>query len=436
MSMKVFKFGGASVKNAAAVRNVASVLNLFKNEKIVVVVSAMDKTTNALEQVVKKYFYKGGDAVSELEKVKNFHQKIMEELFPAKNHPIYSDINNSFVEIEWLLEDSPPEKLSSGQSGFDFVYDQVVSIGEFVSSKILSAYLNDSGSKNQWLDARDVIKTDNTYRDAKVDWEQSEVSANFFSFPSVNDKPEKGSLVVTQGFLGVTSENYTTTLGREGSDYSAAILANLFNAESVTIWKDVPGFLNADPKWFENTMKLRNISYHEAIELSYYGATIIHPKTIQPLRSKNIPLYVNSFLYPKEEGTIINENTASDSLVPSFIFKMNQVLISILPKDYSFIVEENLSDIFACFAKKRVKINLMQNSAISFSVCVDFDDKKVPALIGELKKSYKVLYNDGLELVTIRHYDSSTLERVTLGKQILVEQKSRQTARMVMRDMK
>lgn len=422
--MKVFKFGGASVKNADAVRNVASVLNLFPKEKIVVVVSAMDKTTNALERVVKKYFYKEGDAVAELEKVKLFHQKILQELFPEKNHPVYSDVNNSFVEIEWLIEDEPT-------GSFDFTYDQIVSIGEFVSSKILSAFLNDAGIKNKFLDIRDIIKTDNTYRDAKVDWEKSQEA---LQNSPLFWKGAGSEVFVTQGFLGVTSENYTTTLGREGSDYTAAILANLLNAESVTIWKDVPGFLNADPKWFDDTVKLRNISYHEAIELSYCGASIIHPKTIQPLHAKNIPLYVKSFVFPNEEGTVINENTSSDSLIPSFIFRMNQVLISIIPNDYSFIVEENLRDIFSYFSKHRVKINLMQNSAISFSVSVDDDEKKIPALIQELKKNYKVLYNRNLELVTIRHYDQKTIERVTVNKEILLEQKTRQTARMVMRD--
>lgn len=419
--MKVFKFGGASVKNAAAVRNVSTVLNLYKNEEIIVVVSAMGKTTNALEKIVRAYFYREGDLYEELKTVKKFHSEIIEELFPQKNHSIYSEVNNAFVEIEWIIEEAPG-------GDHDFTYDQIVSIGELLSSKILSAYLNDAGIKNQWMDARDIIKTDNTYRDAKIDWENS-ISA----VKNVSGLKGKG-ILVTQGFIGTTSENYTTTLGREGSDYSAAIFANLTDAKSVTIWKDVPGFLNADPKWFDSTVKLNNISYFEAIELSYYGATIIHPKTIQPLHNKNIPLYVKSFVSPGDDGTVINENTASDSLIPTFIFKMDQVLISILPKDYSFIVEENLSDIFSSFARHRVKINLMQNSAISFSVSADYDDKKIPILLEELKKTYKVLFNQNLELVTMRHYDQATIERVTEGKEILVEQKSRHTARMVMRN--
>lgn len=423
--MRIFKFGGASVKNPAAVKNVATVLNLYKGKKIVVVVSAMDKTTNALEKLVKCHFYKEGDAATELGKVKQFHENVMNELFADRSHRVFREVNNLFVEIEWILDEEP-------NGTFDFVYDQVVSIGELVSSKILSNYLEQAGIKTQWIDIRDIIKTDNNYRDARVNWEQSHFALKNLSL----FKKETGNDVyVTQGFIGVTSENYTTTLGREGSDYSAAILAYLLNAKNVTIWKDVPGFLNADPKWFDNTVKLRNISYHEAIELSYYGATIIHPKTIQPLRSKNIPLYVKSFVHPEEEGSTINENTSSDSLIPSFIFRMNQVLISIMPMDYSFIAEDNLQDIFGDFADHKVKINLMQNSAISFSVSVDFDDKRIPELIEDLKMRYKVLYNKNLELVTIRHYDQATLDRVTLNKEILLEQKTRHTARMVMRDL-
>jgi len=247
---------------------------------------------------------------------------------------------------------------------------------------------------------------------------------------SISNSP---SIIITQGFIGSSSELFTTTLGREGSDFSAGILAYCLDAESVTIWKDVPGMLNADPKWFNNTVKLDNISYHEAVELAYYGASIIHPKTIKPLHNKNIPLYIKSFIFPKNNGTVIDKNTTQDNLIPSFIFKINQVLISISAKDYSFIIENNLSAIFGIFAKMGVHINLMHASAISFSVCVDFDNQKTMPLIEELKKDYKVLYNKNLELVTIRHYDDETIKRVTIDKDILVEQKSRNTARFVMK---
>jgi len=417
---KIFKFGGASVKNAEAVKNVESVIKLFKDD-LVVVISAMGKTTNALEKVVKSYLNKDGKTQEYLQKVKDFHFNILNDLFTDKNHPIYTEIHNTFVEIEWEIEEEAVRE-------YDYVYDQIVSVGEMLSTKIVSAYLNENGTKNTWLDIRNVIQTDNTYRNAKVDWEKTEKLAQ-----SLISNPQ--SLIITQGFIGSSSELFTTTLGREGSDFSAGILAYCLNAESVTIWKDVPGMLNADPKWFDETEKLNNISYHEAVELAYYGASVIHPKTIKPLHNKNIPLYVKSFVNPQENGTTINENTTEDSKIPSFIFKMNQVLISISAKDYSFIMEDNLSHIFGLFSDKGVKINLMQNSAISFSVCVDFDNQKTLPLIEDLRKDYKVLYNENLELVTIRHYDDKTIERVTTNKQIIVEQKSRNTARFVMRDL-
>ena len=347
----------------------------------------------------------------------------MNELFENKKHPIFNEVHNTFVEIEWEIEDEAVRE-------YDYIYDQIVSVGEVLSTKIVSAYLNETGLSNTWQDIRNVIQTDNTHRNAKVDWELTEKLAQ----KEIQTKIAKGqSVILTQGFIGSSSELFTTTLGREGSDFSAGILAHCLNAESVTIWKDVPGMLNADPKWFDETTKLDNISYHEAVELAYYGASVIHPKTIKPLHNKNIPLFVKSFVSPKNDGTIINQNTQKDDLVPSFIFKMNQVLISISAKDYSFIMEDSLSHIFGLFSERGVQINLMQNAAISFSVCVDFDNQKTMSLIDELKKNYKVLYNDALELVTIRHYDQKTIDRVTLDKEILVEQKSRQTARFVMK---
>ncbi len=420
--MKVFKFGGASVKDANAVKNVESVINLF-NDDLVVVISAMGKTTNGLEKVVESYLNNDGKTQEHLQVVKDFHFTILNDLFENKNHSIFTDIHNTFVEIEWEIEDEAVRE-------YNYVYDQIVSIGEILSSKIVSAYLNENGTKNTWLDIRSVIQTDNTYRNAKIDWQQTEQ----FAQKEIQEKIKKGNaLIITQGFIGSSSELFTTTLGREGSDFTAGILAYCLNAESVTIWKDVPGMLNADPKWFDDTEKLSNISYHEAVELAYYGASVIHPKTIKPLHNKNIPLYVKSFVNPKDEGTIINENTAEDSLIPSFIFKMDQVLISISAKDYSFILEDNLSEIFGLFSQLGVKINLMQNSALSFSVCVDFDRQKTMQLIDLLKKDYKILYNDNLELVTIRHYDEKTIKRVTENKKIMVEQKSRNTARFVMK---
>lgn len=416
--MKVFKFGGASVKDASAVKNVGSILNHFPNEDIIVVISAMGKVTNALERLTDAFFYKKENAADVLNEIKKYHFDIVDQLFSNKQHPIYNELNNTFVELEWAIEDEPTHS-------YNHEYDQIVSMGELISTKIVSAYLNENNIKNQWLDARGIIQTDNTYREGRVDWDLTlKLSENLAK--------QKG-ITITQGFIGGTSENFTTTLGREGSDYTAAILAFTTNSESVTIWKDVPGVLNADPKWFDETKKLEQISYQDAIELAYYGATVIHPKTIKPLQNKKIPLYVKSFIKPDEKGTVINE-IQSPLPIPCFIFKVNQVLISISPKDFSFIIEENLSDIFNLFAEKQVKVNVMQNSAISFSVSVDNDERKLPDLIKTLQKQYRVLYNDNLELITIRYYDQATIERVTIDKKILLEVKSRNTVQLVVKN--
>ncbi len=420
--MKVFKFGGASVKDAEAVKNVATILNRYPGENIVVVVSAMGKVTNALERLTDAFFFqqekKTGEtknATQILDEVKKYHFDIIEQLFPDKNHPVYNEINNSFVELDWAIEEKPAHS-------YDHEYDQIVSMGEIISTKIVSAYLNLAGVKSKWLDVRDFIQTDNTYREGKVDWDLTQNLSLTLS---------KGEgILVTQGFIGGTSENFTTTLGREGSDYTAAIIAFATNAESVTIWKDVPGVLNADPKWFGETKKIDQLSYQDAIELAYYGATVIHPKTIKPLQNKKIPLLVKSFLHPEETGTIINEDQ-SPLPIPCFIFKVNQVLLSISPKDFSFIVEENFSAIYKLFAEKQVKINMMQNSAISFSVCIDNDVHKLPDLIKTLQKDYRVLYNENLELITIRYYDQATIDRVTINKKVLLEVKSRYTVQLV-----
>ncbi|MGB0882255.1 MAG: aspartate kinase [Vicingaceae bacterium] len=421
--MKVFKFGGASVKNAEAVKNVGDVIKLHQDD-LVVVISAMGKTTNALEQVVEAYLANNGKAEENLQVVKDFHAAILNDLFEDKKHPIFNEIHNTFVEIEWEIEDEAVRE-------YDYVYDQIVSVGEVLSTKIVSAYLNSIELKNKWQDVRNLIQSDNTHRNANVDWELTEKLIQKDIVPQFSSQEQ--TILITQGFIASSSELFTTTLGREGSDFSAGILAFCLNAESVTIWKDVPGMLNADPKWFDDTIKLDNISYLEAVELAYYGASVIHPKTIKPLQNKNIPLHVKSFISPKDTGTIINNETKKDNTVPSFIFKMNQVLISISAKDYSFVMEDSLSHIFGLFSTFGVKINLMQNSAISFSACVDFDNQKTMKLINELKKNYKILYNDNLELVTIRHYDQSTIDRVTTNKEILVEQKSRNTARFIVK---
>ena len=421
--MKVFKFGGASVKDAAAVKNVTKILSGFSEDQLVVVVSAMGKTTNALEKVVSAFMDKSGEAPKLLQEVKDFHRKIMLDLFPSANHPVFDIVNNIFVEIEWVLEEEPSK-------GMAFAYDQIVSTGELISTRIISAYLSLSGIDHTWLDARDVIQTDNNYREGNVNWELTEKLCRDKVMPLIS---LPGKKAITQGFIGGTSENYTTTLGREGSDYSAAIFAYCLEAPDVYIWKDVPGVLNADPKYYTDAQKLERMSYHDAIELAYYGASVIHPKTIKPLENKSISLHVKSFMNPELPGTVIGKDLQTKPLIPSFIFKENQLLVSISAKDFSFIAEDNLHEIFGLFANAGVKINLMQNSAISFSVCIDNDRHKAPELIGKLRESYKVLYNENLQLFTIRHYFSSTVEMLTAGKEILLEQRSRHTAQFVVR---
>lgn len=418
--MRIFKFGGASVRNAEAVKNVSIILSQFVEEKHIVVFSAMGKTTNDFELLVNAYFNKNEEFFSFLEKIKAFHFEILKELFLDHTLKIYSDIHNIFVEIEWILDDAPSKD-------YAFVYDQLVAFGEILSSKIISAYLQYSGVPNLWMDARDCIFTDNTYREGKVNWEISVEKTNKTVKPLIQNT----NFIVTQGFIGCTSENFTTTLGREGSDFTAAIFAYALNAKDVTIWKDVAGVLNADPKWFPKPILFKRLSYNETIELTYYGATVIHPKTIKPLQNKGIPLFVKSFLSPQDPGTEISGEEISEPLIQSFIIKKNQILISISSKDFSFIAEENLSVIFSFFAKSGAKINLMQNSAISFSACFDFDSFKIPLLLEQLKTVFKVLYNEGLELLTIRHFDQNTIDELITDKDVFLEQKTRNTAQFV-----
>ncbi len=416
--MLVFKFGGASVKNVEAVKNIANILELY-NEKILVVISAMGKTTNALERLTESYFKSDSDMLEALGEVKAFHYQITDNLFSDKGHKIFKELDHIFDDLDRLLHRQP-------SMNFDYEYDQIVCFGELISTKIVSPYLNETGITNSWIDIRQFIKTDSTFRDARVDYELSEpLVKNKFVF-------DKSKLYVTQGFIGSDINNLNTTLGREGSDYTAAVLAYLLNAEKVIIWKDVPGVLNADPKYFDNTVKLDELSYLDAIELTYYGASVIHPKTIKPLQNKNIKLYVKSFLDPKNEGTVIG-NSSYEKLIPSYIFKVDQVLLNIYPKDFSFIAEENLKIIFELFTKYNIKVNLMQNSAISFRVCVNGDKIKMPKLLNELNEHFNVSSENGLELITIRYYNADTLAKVLEGKVIIVEQRNSKTAQMVVR---
>ena len=421
--MEVFKFGGASVKDSSAVANIGAILTRFVGEKLIVVVSAMAKSTNKLEEIVEARKAQNLTLYSELiQDLYDFHLEIVKELFQDKDSSIYFETETIFKDLQNRFYQPFPENYS-------FEYDQVVSLGEVISSKIVAAYLTEIGISSCWVDARQLIRTDNQFQEGNLDWEKTEELIQS-KLPPVFLKT---NVLVTQGFVGQTQEGYTTTLGREGSDYSAAIFAYCLNAKKVTIWKDVPGMLNADPKYFEDTVKLDQISYKEAIELSYYGASVIHPKTIKPLQNKGIPLFIKSFIQPDEIGTVIQESTINDNLIPSFIVKKDQVLFSIRPIDFSFITEKSLSDIFSKLAKHHVKINLMQNSALSFSLLLDrkkADPLQIKKILGD---SYKIWYNDELELVTIRHYDQQTIDLMTNGKTTILEQKTRQTIRIVLK---
>ena len=412
---KVFKFGGASIKDVENIKNVGKILQTYASEELVIVFSAMGKVTNMLEQVVETYVQNSAEATQALQKVKDYHENIIKDLF-AKEHSIFNEVNNLFVEIEWVLEEEPNQD-------YAYDYDQIVSIGEFLSTQIMSAYLQQIGFENSWQDARNLIRTDNTYRNAKIDWE---ITTDLIS-TSIKEKH-----TITQGFIGCTSENFTTTLGREGSDFTAAILAYCLDAKEVVIWKDVPGMMNADPKYFEQAKLLNQVSFDEAIELAFFGAKVMHPKTIQPLKKKNIPLRIKSFFHPSNEGTIIKEGVSNPN-IPSFIVKENQVLISISEVNLAFIVENHMSQIFSILAKNRVGVNLMQNSAISFSICVDNDKHKIPQLIEDLKVFFEVLCDDNLSLFTLRHYTKQSVEQFLHDKNVVLEQRSCNTLQLIAR---
>lgn len=417
--MRIFKFGGASVKDAAGVRNVYDVLQQTGYNDVLLVVSAMGKTTNALEVVIKDYFEQSAALKSSVQEVRKFHNQILLDLFEEDKHEVFSAVNRLFSELELFLSQNK-------SPNYNFVYDQVVSVGELVSTTILAHYMEYRGIKTHWIDVRQFIKTDNTYRDANVDWAltQKNISKNI----------KKKVLNITQGFLGSDENNFTTTLGREGSDYTAAIFAYCLGAESVTIWKDVPGVMNADPRYFENARLLNQISYREAIELAFYGATVIHPKTLQPLQRKEIPLYVKSFVNPGLPGTAVSKGADLEPHLPCFIVKKGQLLISLSSIDFSFIMEENISEIFALLHRYKMKVHLIQNSAISFSVCADDKFGNFPELRTLLSKKFKVSYNENVSLYTIRHFDDKATQIVEKDKTVLLKQVSRETMQLVTKD--
>ena len=423
--MKILKFGGASVKSPDGIRNVVSIIKRYCNTPLVIIVSAIDKTTNKLENLTEAYMMNDTDGKEQIfNDIKSYHFSMMDAIFDKKDQ-VYHDVEQSFHHLHLYIQ-------QTAGNNYNFEYDRIVSTGEIVSTQIVSHYLNKIGIQNQWMDARKLVITNTSYRDAQPDWNQTnqKIRESVLAYFNNNDSIDC-PVVISQGFIGGTPQGYTTTLGREGSDFSAAIFGYSLDAEEVVIWKDVPGLLNADPKILDDTMLLPEISYQEAIELSYYGAKVIHPKTLKPLLSKSIPLRVKSFYNPGHDGSVIYQTTGIINYPPSYIFKFNQVLLSIMPKDFSFIAEDNLSLIFSSFARNGVKINLMQNSAISFSVCFDKDKIKTPALMKDLEMNFNLKYNENLELITVRHYENAPIENVVKSREVLLEQKNRTTLQLV-----
>ena len=418
--MKIFKFGGASIKDADGIKNVFEVLRKVGSEDVLLVVSAMGKTTNALEVVIKNYFEKSKDLQSSVQDIKKYHNQIVLDLFDDENNKVFMDLNLLFAALDsFLTQNKSPN--------YNFVYDQIVCFGELISTTILSHFMNFKGLKNNWIDVRNFIKTDNNYRDANVDWDltQKNISKNI----------KRKTLNITQGFIGSDENNFSTTLGREGSDYTAAIFAYSLNAESVTIWKDVPGVMNADPRFFENAQLLNQISYREAIELAFYGATVIHPKTLQPLQKKEIPLFVKSFINPMLSGTCVSKGADLEPQIACFIVKKEQLLISLSSIDFSFIMEENISEIFKLLHQFKMKVSLIQNSAISFSVCVEDKFGYFCDLKTILSKKFKVTFNENVSLYTIRHFDDTSVQMVENNKHILIKQISRETMQIVVKEL-
>ena len=413
--MKVFKFGGASVNSTAAVRNMAEIVGAYRDEPLVVVVSAMGKTTNMLEQLVP-----GVRPIEEhpalLEQVRSYHLQIIQGLFPDADHVVYKDFDRLFAQLR--------EQTAQVATNYNYDYDQTVCYGELISTTIISHYLRSTGLENKWVDIRQVVRTNSHYREGIVDFDATKETSKIFQATDC-------MMYVTQGFIAGTSDGHTTTLGREGSDYSAAILSYCLDAESMTIWKDVPGFLNADPKYFADTVKIEQIPYNEAIELAYYGASVIHPKTVKPIQNKNIHLHIKSFVTPDAEGSVIGPFDTIKPLTPLYIFKNNQTLLSVQPKDFSFIAEDNLQTIFAALAELNIRVNLMQNSALSFSLCIDDNEMLLEQLRQRLTPQFQLRYNRGLQLITIRYYTQQIIDTIVAGRPILLQQRSRTTTQLL-----
>jgi len=414
--MKIFKFGGASIRDAAGVKNVTHILQSEGPNNMIVVISAMGKNTNAFEEVIDAYYNKTDKLSEKLGIVEDFHKNLMAGLF-EQDDKIYKEIDVLLGELSWFLARNTSQR-------FNYVYDQIVCFGELLSTKIVSAYLTKIGIENNWFDVRNYIKTDSNYRDAKVDWDLTQ--------DLINTKLDPSKLNITQGFIAANDTENTTTLGREGSDYTAGIFAYCLAAENVTIWKDVPGVLNADPRVFQETMLLEQISYEEAIEMAFYGASVIHPKTLQPLERKEIPLLVRSFINPKGAGTSVTKGTNLVPLTPCFIVKKDQILVSISALDFSFMVENNLSYIFQKLHDYQLKVNLIQNSAISFSVCIDNKFKNFDAFYNVLKKEFKIEVHKGVDLYTVRHFNDKAVASIEEKGKSLLTQVNKKTIQIVL----
>ena len=418
--MKIFKFGGASVKDAASIKNVVKVLESTQEKNVVIIISAMGKMTNALEKVIECYFKQPEHLHDAIHTIKVYHENIISELFPNNSHPIYKELQHLFKEISLFLK-------TNKSQNYSFVYDQIVGYGELLSTKIVTAYFTLKEIENTWIDVRNCIATNNKYRDASINWVLTQ--------EKITQHISKKGITITQGFLGAEqSHNFTTTLGREGSDYTAAIFAYCLNAINVTIWKDVPGVLNADPRYFDKTTLLHHISYKEAIELAFYGASVIHPKTLQPLQRKEIPLYVKSFLDPEGKGTCVGKGVAIAPKVSCFILKRNQILISLSSLDFNFMMEHHIGNVFQWLSDYKMKVDLIQNSAISFSVCVDNKYNTLEPLLKKLRATFRVKWNEGVTLYTVRHASPKEIKTLTNGKEILLKQESRDTVQLVVKE--
>ncbi|NML38301.1 aspartate kinase [Chitinophaga sp. G-6-1-13] len=421
--MKVFKFGGASLESVERIKQVAQIVQSFPDDKLLIVISAMGKTTNELEKVAQNFYMRKREIAAQLlYNVEQHHIQVAESLLGSRQHPLFQQLQQFFTEAEWTLGEKPLRT-------YDYYYDQLVGMGELLSTAIVSAFFNTIGLSNTWVDVRDVFRTDDNFRDANIDWAFTQKQVTDKVVPLFNQT----SIVIAQGFIGSTDQNESVTLGREGSDYSAAVFANMLDAESQTIWKDVEGLKNADPKLFPNTVNIPEISYGEVIEMAYYGAQVIHPKTIKPLQNKQIPLLVKCFLDKNLPGTVIKEQADTKQLPPIIVLKRNQVLLTLTSKDYAFITEDKISDIYETFHRLKVKINLMQNGAITFSCCIDHNPEKIELLIKALHNDFKISYNESLELLTVRYYQDGLLEDLSNHHTVLLEQRSSITVQRLLK---